>query len=152
MQFIFYLKPNFLVSSHLLCLYNQVRVGPGPKLRRPVFLRRGSYQNKLFPGLLYHKISTITKLLTIFQKSISCLIWYGDNIPWFSKGTERSGALYDPSKNWVGARYPSRNIQHRSLCNMPMQYEPRCEKTGLRDFRPGPTKTGLCSHKRWLEA
>ena len=22
--------------------------------------------------------------------------------------------------------------------------EPRCEKTGLRDFRPGPTQTRLC--------
>ena len=29
--------------------------------------------------------------------------------------------------------------------------EPRCEKTGLRAFRPGPTKTGLCSHRRSLE-
>ena len=25
-------------------------------------------------------------------------------------------------------------------------YEPRCEKTGLRGFRPGPTQTGLYSH------
>ena len=24
--------------------------------------------------------------------------------------------------------------------------EPRCEKTGLRGFRPGPTQTGLCNH------
>ena len=30
--------------------------------------------------------------------------------------------------------------------------EPRCEKTGLRGFRPCPTQTGLYSHKRWLEA
>ena len=29
-------------------------------------------------------------------------------------------------------------------------YEPRSEKTGLRGFRPGPTKTGLYSHRRWL--
>ena len=29
--------------------------------------------------------------------------------------------------------------------------EPRSEKTGLRGFRPGPTQTGLCSHRRWLE-
>ena len=28
-------------------------------------------------------------------------------------------------------------------------YEPRCEKTGLRGFRPGPTQTGLYSHRRW---
>ena len=31
-------------------------------------------------------------------------------------------------------------------------YEPRCEKTGLRGFRPGPTQTRLYSHTRWLEA
>ena len=32
------------------------------------------------------------------------------------------------------------------------QIAPRCEKTGLRGFRPGPTQTGLYSHRRWLEA
>ena len=31
-------------------------------------------------------------------------------------------------------------------------YEPRCEKTAPRDFRPGPTQTGRYSHRRWLEA
>ena len=31
-------------------------------------------------------------------------------------------------------------------------FEPRSEKTGLRGFRPGLTQTGLCSHRRWLEA
>ena len=31
-------------------------------------------------------------------------------------------------------------------------YEPRCEKTGLWDFRPGPTQTRLYSNRRWLEA
>ena len=30
-------------------------------------------------------------------------------------------------------------------------YEPRCEKTSLRGFRPGPTLTGLYSHRRLLE-
>ena len=30
--------------------------------------------------------------------------------------------------------------------------EPRCEKTGLRGFRSGPTQTGLYSHRIWLEA
>ena len=30
--------------------------------------------------------------------------------------------------------------------------EPRYEKTGLRGFLPGPTQTGLYSHRRWLEA
>ena len=32
------------------------------------------------------------------------------------------------------------------------QNEPRCEKTGLRGFRPGPTQTRLYNHTRWLEA
>ena len=31
-------------------------------------------------------------------------------------------------------------------------YELRSEKTGLQDFRPSPTQTGLCSNRRWLEA
>ena len=31
-------------------------------------------------------------------------------------------------------------------------FEPRCEKTGIRGFRPGRTQTGLHSHRRWLEA
>ena len=31
-------------------------------------------------------------------------------------------------------------------------FEPRCEKTGLRGFRPGPTQSGLYSHRRCLEA
>ena len=29
-------------------------------------------------------------------------------------------------------------------------FEPRSEKTGIRGFRPGPTQTGLYSHRRWL--
>ena len=31
-------------------------------------------------------------------------------------------------------------------------FEPRCEKTGHRGFRPGPTQTGLYNHRNWLEA
>ena len=30
-------------------------------------------------------------------------------------------------------------------------FEPRCEKTGLQGFRPGPTETRLYSYRRWLE-
>ena len=32
------------------------------------------------------------------------------------------------------------------------KYLPRCEKTGLRGFRPGPTLNGLCNQIRWSEA
>ena len=31
-------------------------------------------------------------------------------------------------------------------------FEPRCEKTGLWGFQPGPTQTGLYNHTGWLEA
>ena len=31
-------------------------------------------------------------------------------------------------------------------------FEPRREKTGLRNFRPGLTQTGLCSYRSRLEA
>ena len=30
-------------------------------------------------------------------------------------------------------------------------YEPRCEKTGLQGFPPGPTTIGLYSHRIWLD-
>ena len=31
-------------------------------------------------------------------------------------------------------------------------FEPRCEKTDHRGFRPGPTQNRLYNHTRWLEA
>ena len=37
------------------------------------------------------------------------------------------------------------------LERIPSLNEPRRQKTGLRGFRPGPTQTGLDSHRRWLE-
>ena len=30
-------------------------------------------------------------------------------------------------------------------------FQPRCEKTGFRGFRPGPTQTKLYNHRKWLE-
>ena len=45
-----------------------------------------------------------------------------------------------------------------SLCTVHLYFqsfpifEPRCEKTGLLGFLPGPTQTRLCNHTRWLEA
>ena len=38
------------------------------------------------------------------------------------------------------------------LISCTILFEPHREKTGFRDFRPGPTKTGLYFHRRWLEA
>ena len=41
--------------------------------------------------------------------------------------------------------------KHDIVKDLTALYEPRCEKTGLRGFRPGQTTTGLYSHRRWLE-
>ena len=43
LQSIFYLNPKFQASSHLLWPYSPVCVGPGRKVRRPVFSQRSSY-------------------------------------------------------------------------------------------------------------
>ena len=40
----------------------------------------------------------------------------------------------------------------RKELKVPLINEPRCEKTGLPDFRPGPTQTRLYSDGRWLES
>ena len=37
-------------------------------------------------------------------------------------------------------------LQDTNLLTKP--FEPRCEKTDLRDFRPGPTQTSLYNHIR----
>ena len=42
-QSLYFLYPEFQVSSHLLWRYSPVCVGPGQKPRRPVFSQRGSY-------------------------------------------------------------------------------------------------------------
>ena len=69
---------------------------------------------------------------------------------------------FGPESFWPGSIRPwvvsaqfggsFRPIFSRSLICELIVYEPRCEKTGLRDFRLGPTQTGLYSHRRWLEA
>ena len=47
---------------------------------------------------------------------------------------------------------PFHVLDYHSSMNAIGVYETRCEKIGLRGFRPGPTQTGLYSHRRWLEA
>ena len=45
----------------------------------------------------------------------------------------------------------NRNVTQHLIISV-YRNEPRSEKNGLRGFRPGPTQTGLYSHRRWLEA
>ena len=44
-QSLFFLDPLYQASSHLLWLYSPVCVGPGRKPRKPVFSKRGSFDN-----------------------------------------------------------------------------------------------------------
>ena len=48
----------------------------------------------------------------------------------------------------------SNDILHQTciVISISLTNEPRCEKTGLWGFRPGPTQTRLYNHTRWLEA
>ena len=47
-QSLFFQKPKFQVSTHLMWLYSPVCVGPGRKPRRPVFSQRGSWVKYTF--------------------------------------------------------------------------------------------------------
>ena len=55
-------------------------------------------------------------------------------------------------KNIANSMSEVTNFAKCVTCLPPFAYEPRCEKTGLRGFRPCPTQTGLYSHRRCLEA
>ena len=46
-QSLYYLRPKFQASNHLLSQYSLVCVGPGRKPRRPVFSQRGSFYKDL---------------------------------------------------------------------------------------------------------
>ena len=48
--------------------------------------------------------------------------------------------------------YASVGVTDLLGCSCVDIFKPRCEKNGLWDFRPGPTQTGLYSHRRWLKA
>ena len=60
--------------------------------------------------------------------------------------------LSELKENRKGGRR-QRSMIFTSVCVMySLILEPRCEKTGLRGFRQGPTRTGLYSHGRRLVA
>ena len=68
-------------------------------------------------------------------------IWCTENklsVAWFDE------LLSDWSKRPCGSQ--DLVIDHK------VKNEPRCEKTGLRGFQPGPTQTRLNNYRRRLEA
>ena len=67
--------------------------------------------------------------------------------------------VYTKKRNWndqhtarININLATKPIRLKTLIKDINTYEPRCEKTSLRGFQPGPTQTRLYSHRRWLEA
>ena len=75
-----------------------------------------------------------------------CNRW--DMIPNKDKDAVAADTFDKLSKFYANLR--KQQVHYMSLTEVIV--EPRCEKTGLHGFRPGPTQTGLCSHRIWLEA
>ena len=59
--------------------------------------------------------------------------------------TNRDSDVKDVGMLW------ERKVSHAEAVEQ-IIIEPRCEKTGLRGFRPGQIQTRLYNHSRWLEA
>ena len=88
------------------------------------------------------------------QKQKVCIFFHGRNVHWPKCPWPKSPWLKCPGRNVRGRNVCGRNCRaplFQSTTGQP-SYEPRCEKTGLRRFRPSPTQTRLCSHTRWLES
>ena len=63
------------------------------------------------------------------HRSIQCMQWYN---------------YMNPKRLVIGLRGDQTTLK--------ISYEPCCEKTGLRGFRPGQTQNGLYSYRSWLVA
>ena len=55
---------------------------------------------------------------------------------------------------WYNNMNPKRLVNglRGDQTTLKISYEPCCEKTGLRGFRPGQTQNGLYSYRSWLVA
>ena len=83
MQSLYFLNTKFQASSHLLWLYSPVCVGPGRKLRRPVFSQQGS--NCMYSLEVLHKCRSVVKCfpnvmlrlstLNLLPKPLKCMIY-----------------------------------------------------------------------------
>ena len=58
-------------------------------------------------------------------------------------------AITEPATQQIHNNGPNLEQQMKEHCNWVSEMkEARCEKTGLRGFRPGPTQTRLYNHRR----
>ena len=89
--------------------------------------------------------STLLHIVSLFHIFVFIQVCYTERIFINGELRYRLGCI---NKN-VGQDYFLSFVKNRLSQTL---YEPRCEKTGLRGFRSGPTQTRLYSQRRWLEA
>ena len=70
----------------------------------------------------------------------------------FTVGTKSVTHPRTLQKQYAPSTFSKLGAQRVGLWTTKCLYEPRCEKSGLQSFRPGPTQTKLVNHTRWLEA
>ena len=106
----------------------------------------------LFPSIMLHrqKVSYLTILLSTSRFAVkSMLFCIGLYCDWQKKKMGLLSPMITSEILWMNEQIGNDWFTAGTSLHV---YEPRCEKTGLRGFRPGPTQTGLYSHRRWLEA
>ena len=121
-QFLYFLNPKFPVSRHLLCLYSPVCVGP---VRKP------------HCWFSHEAAHLLTKYLNGFVKILSQAVSFSPLLP--------ACCIGSMIKDAAGCS-----------CNMCRLHSYKCEhvheKTNHLEFRPGPTQTGLYSHRSRLDS
>ena len=102
-------------------------------------------------------MNTLPYKITIFTKVIEADFTSTHNLCFRAK-IRKYARPYKPQVYYIKVGYDG-SIKHTDMLSMgndnvhdSVIFESRCEKTGLRSFRPGPTQTGMYSHRRWLEA
>ena len=89
--------------------------------------------------------------MTLFSELLSLLsdILFNVSMVCFSALVAETVVFSTGTSSQISVRNPFAVSKASECCIL---FEPRCDKTGLRGFRPGPTQTGLYSYTGWLEA
>ena len=115
---------------------------------------RGLHGPSLVRHIVSNKPSNTTYLKTQLCRKTDNRQFYVLSQAWQSNKSDKRYILHDTELEEVKIlAHTHSDIGWVSLLNCHcLLNEPRCEKTSLRGFRPGPTQTGLYKHRRWLEA
>ena len=143
-QFQSFLNPKFSASNHLLCMYRPVCVGPG--------------QN---PNCWFSHAQTVFVSPQSFESTKEKKeVGFANLLAGYVSDDKISivACVACPSLSPEDVEHTTETVRNvlpagkRNICPHKFLIEPRREKTGLRDFRPGPTQTGLYKLRKELEA